>query len=154
MKKIWLILVIMITLTLTYQYVSAQSDIAVQLLTSGTTYVYERYYEYDGATGDPNIDIDIPCETVRDKERQTGLIYGMVRFPDGDGSGSVAIRLVPSRGLDWSGILTVADGDANGIAIVSTYALSIYPRCKLRLEWTNPGTTKWKLVLFTRAFVN
>jgi hypothetical protein len=145
---------IMLACTLTYQRVNAQSDIAVQLLTSGTTYVYERYYEYDGVTGDPNIDIDVPCEIVRDKERQTGLIYGMIRFPDGDGSGDLAIRLVPSRGMDWSGILLSTTGDVNGIPLISIYALSIYPRCKLRLEWTNPGTTKWKLVLFTRAFVN
>ena len=127
----------------------AQSDIAVQLLTSGTTFVYERYYEGDG-----DIDVEIPCETVRDHERQTLFLYGWIKFPNNNGSGSATLVMIPKRGEDWSGALISYSGDASTIGLVSNYSLSIYPGSKARIEWTNPGTIPWRLVIFTRAVVN
>lgn len=134
---------------------NAQGDIGVQLITSGSAYVFEHYASYDGVTGDPDVDLEIPCENVRDKERQTVLLYGIMTFPDNDGSGDVDLWLIPSRGATWSGILTTFPNTITASTSLSTaWALSIYPGCKAKFMWTNPGTVKWKLVYYTRALVN
>ena len=148
---------IIITLYFGFQQVkkvNAQGDIAVQLITSGSAYVFEHYASYDGVTGDPNVAIDIPCENVRDKERQTVLLYGIMTFPDADGSGNVDLWLIPSRGIDWGGVLASYPGSASNIPLISAWAFAIYPGCKAKFTWTNPGTVKWKLVYYTRALVN
>lgn len=141
----------------TYQtkIANAQGDIGVQLITSGSAYVFEHYVSYDGVTGDPDVEIEIPCENVRDKERQTVLLYGIMSFPDSDGSGNVNLWLIPSRGADWGGILTTFINSISASTSLSTaWALSIYPGCKAKFMWTNPGTIKWKIVYYTRALVN
>jgi hypothetical protein len=132
----------------------AQGDIAVQLITSGSAYVFEHYASYDGVTGDPNVNTEVLCETVRDKEKQTVLLYGILSFPDADGSGDVNLWFTPSRGIDWGGVLTTYTGNASGVALVNTWALSLYPGCTAKFMWTNPGTIKWNLVYYTRALVN
>lgn len=136
-------------------YVFAQGDMAIQLITSGNAYVYEHYVEYDGIIGSADVNIEVPCEIVRDKERQTILLYGIMRFPDEDGSGDVNLALIPSRGETWGGtVMTFASGGAISTSLSTPWVFSIYPTCKSRLTWTNPGTVKWKIVYYTRALVN
>lgn len=149
-------IVLIITLAQTTRKpVNAQGDIAVQLITSGSAYVFEHYASYDGVTGDPDVNIEVPCENIRGKERQTVLLYGVMTFPDSDGSGDVSLWLIPSRGNDWSGILaTYPNAIADSTPLSIAWAISVYPGCKAKFVWTNPGTIKWKLVYYTRALVN
>jgi hypothetical protein len=134
---------------------NAQGDIGVQLITSGSAYVFEHYASYDGVTGDPNVNVEVPCENVRDKERQTILLYGVMVFPDSDGSGAVNLWFTPSRGIDWGGVITSFPNTiASSTALTTAWAVAIYPGCKAKFMWTNPGTIKWKLVYYTRALVN
>lgn len=160
MKRLLLVVLILMALITVFianfpKSANAQGDIGVQLITSGTAYVFEHYASYDGVTGDPNVNVEIPCENVRDKERQTVLLYGIMTFPDSDGSGDVNLWLIPSRGINWSGILTTyPNTDASSTSLATAWAFSIYPGCKAKFMWTNPGTIKWKLVYYTRALVN
>lgn len=133
---------------------NAQSDIAVQTLEPGTEHVTETFYEYDGVTGSANINIEIPAMEVRGKLRQTVLVYGTVRFPDSNGSGAIVYSMIPTRGAAWEASLMAFTVQVTYAAMVLPYSLPIYPGSKAHLTWTNPGTVKWKMVLYTKAIVN
>lgn len=151
MKKKFLIFAIILAMGIA---AFAQTDIAVQLLTSGTLYVYERHYSYDGITGPDDVAIELPCEVVRGRERQTAYILALFACPDGDGSGEIALHLIPSRGEDWGAAVAQWTVETNGIGCISYFALPMYPGSKMKLTWTNPGTVKWNLTIFTRAIVS
>jgi hypothetical protein len=150
MKKIVIFIpLLLLASLLPFLKVTAQSDTGVQIIKSGTAYVEERFYS---GTGD--VSIEIPCIEIREKQRETILLYGALIFPDGDGDNDLNQRLIPSKGETWSAIIQTYAESTTSINIVSMYNLPIFPGCKQRLEWTNPSNIDWKLVLYIRGYAN
>jgi hypothetical protein len=131
--------------------VLAQNDIAVHIISNDTTHVSERYYEY--TEDQKNISIEIPCTEIRGKERETVIIYGLLIYPNSDGEGILDLKLIPSRGETWGGVIYSFYCGSASTPILLPYNIPIFPGSKLRLEWTNPGSIEWKLILYVRTLV-
>lgn len=136
-------------LGLGFRIANAQYSTGVQIIDTTTSTVFERYYSGSGP-----IDIVIPAETVRDRQRETQLIYGILAFPNNDGSSEFFAYIIPDKGSEYSYHFFKGDVNTDGLFLGNTATPTIFPNMSYRIVYANSGNIDWRLVLYTRAYCN